>query len=325
MLRIGLTGGIAAGKSAVARRLAELGGVLVDADVLAREVVLPGTEGLAEIASTFGRSVLLPDGSLDRPALGRLVFDDSGARERLNAIIHPRVRLRAAGMIDAADADAIIVEDIPLLVETGQAARFHLVLVVDAPDDVRIERLVHQRGMQRHDAQQRLAAQAGRQERLREADAVVVNDRTLEDLLRAVEVLWHRRIVPFRDNLRAGTPAPPRSGDTPVPGVSGTVGLSRRVRAKLVETLPEGVEVVEVAAAGSNGDTVPATFRVSPEPGTVSRIVDAVAAAGFPPMSSNGTDAGEDGRFRHRSADPGVEVLIVVEAMPAPLSRGPRP
>jgi dephospho-CoA kinase len=196
MLRVGLTGGIGAGKSEVSRRLGERGAVIVDADLLAREAVEPGTAGLAEVVDAFGQGVLGPDGSLDRPALGRLVFADDLARRRLEGIIHPRVRERAAQIEAEAPTDAVVVHDNPLLVEMGQADDFDSVVVVDAPDDVRLDRLVRVRGLSREDAQARIAAQASREERLAVADHVVRNDGGLSSLDAAVDELWARLTAP---------------------------------------------------------------------------------------------------------------------------------
>ncbi|WP_415855670.1 dephospho-CoA kinase [Sinomonas sp. G460-2] len=196
MLRVGLTGGIASGKSEVSRRLAELGAILVDADVLAREVVEPGTDGLAEVAEAFGPEVLADDGGLDRAALGAVVFADPRRRELLNSIIHPRVRARAAEIAAAAPDGAVVVQDIPLLVETGQAASFDVVIVVDAPDEVRIRRLEERNGLSEEQARARMAAQATREERLAVADQVVENAGTLEELRAAVDRLWRDVLAP---------------------------------------------------------------------------------------------------------------------------------
>ena len=147
MLKIGLTGGIASGKSVAAARLKERGAVLVDADALAREVVEPGTEGLQRIAEEFGAGMLDDGGRLDRARLGAAVFGNPGRLAALNGIVHPLVRARAAAMTAAAPGDAVVVQDIPLLVETGQGSSFHLVVVVDAPDDVRLQRMLEHRGM----------------------------------------------------------------------------------------------------------------------------------------------------------------------------------
>jgi dephospho-CoA kinase len=192
MLRVGLTGGIGAGKSEVSRRLAERGAVVIDADVLAREVVAPGTDGLAEVVAAFGPDVLSEDGTLDRPALGSRVFGDDGARRRLEQVIHPRVRARAAELEAQAGPDAVVVHDIPLLVETGRAGDFDVVVVVDAPDDLRVRRLATGRGMAADEARRRIAGQAGRDERLSAADHVIVNDGDLPALDAAVDALWHR-------------------------------------------------------------------------------------------------------------------------------------
>jgi len=189
-LRVGLTGGIGSGKSAVSSRLAARGAVVIDSDVLAREVVAKGTDGLAEVVAAFGDGVLTAEGELDRPAVGRIVFGDEAARRKLEAIIHPRVRARAAEIEAGAPADAVVVHDIPLLVETGQADRFDVVLVVDTPVDVQLERLTTQRGMTEAEAKQRIASQASREERLAVADLVVDNSGTLAELDRRIGEVW---------------------------------------------------------------------------------------------------------------------------------------
>jgi len=187
---VGLTGGIGSGKSAVSSRLASRGAVVIDSDVLAREVVAPGTDGLAEVVKAFGSDVLTADGELDRPALGRIVFGDEAARRKLEAIIHPQVRARAAEIEAAAPADAVVVHDIPLLVETGQADRFDVVLVVDAPIDVQLERLTTQRGMTETEAKQRIASQASREDRLAVAGLVLDNSGSLADLEGRIDEVW---------------------------------------------------------------------------------------------------------------------------------------
>lgn len=193
---IGLTGGIGAGKSAVASRLAAHGAVVIDADQLARDVVAAGTDGLAEVAAVFGDGVLDGGGALDRPALGRLVFDDADARRRLEAIIHPRVRARTAALIAAAGDDAVIVNDVPLLVETGLASGFELVVVVEARTATRVARLVGARGMTEAEARSRIAAQATDEARRAVAHVVLANDGTMDDLYEAVDTLWRTRIAP---------------------------------------------------------------------------------------------------------------------------------
>ena len=190
MLSVGLTGGIGSGKSTVARRLAELGAVVIDSDRLAREVVGPGTPGLAAVVAAFGPEVLAPDGSLDRPAVAARVFADPELRAVLNGIVHPLVRARAQTLTQAAPVDAVVVQDVPLLVENGLAASFDLVVVVDAPDDLRMERLTADRGMTDADARARMAAQATREERLEAADFVLDNSGSTQGLLDQVDALW---------------------------------------------------------------------------------------------------------------------------------------
>jgi dephospho-CoA kinase len=181
-MRVGLTGGVASGKSTVGRILTELGAVLIDADALARGVVAPGTEGLALVVEEFGPEILAPDGSLDRAALGARIFADVEARRSLEAIIHPRVRRRAAEVEAGAPPGSLVVHDIPLLVETGQQADFDAVLVVDVPTSVQRQRMRDLRGLSAADADARLAAQATREDRLAVATYVVDNSGTPEDL-----------------------------------------------------------------------------------------------------------------------------------------------
>lgn len=195
MLRVGLTGGIGSGKSTVARLLVSRGAVLVDADVVAREVVAPGTQGLEEIVAAFGESVLAEDGSLDRPALGRRVFDDEEARARLNAIVHPRVGERSSELVREAeerDPDGVLVHDIPLLVENGLAPAFDAVVVVEADPEIAVRRLVEERGMTEEDARARIAAQADRETRREVADHVIVNEGSEAELEAQVEAVWER-------------------------------------------------------------------------------------------------------------------------------------
>jgi dephospho-CoA kinase len=192
VLTVGLTGGIGSGKSEVSRRLRDLGAVVIDADVLAREVVAKGTAGLADVVEQFGERVLDSEGALDRPKLGAIVFGDDEARRRLEAIIHPRVRARAAEIEAAAGPDAVVVHDIPLLVETGQAGRFDVVVVVDAPPEDQLERLTGRRGMTADEAAARIRSQASREDRLAAAGHVIDNSGTLADLDARVAQVWQR-------------------------------------------------------------------------------------------------------------------------------------
>lgn len=194
-LRVGLTGGIGSGKSTVSARLAEHGADVIDYDQLAREAVEPGTAGLAAIVSRFGDAVLQPDGSLDRPALGSIVFADESARRDLEGITHPAIRELAVARATASVA-AVLVHDHPLLVEMGMAGSCDVVVVVDVPPELQVERLVEQRGMTPEDARSRLAAQLPRDERLAAADVVLDNTGTVDDLLAEVDALWERLSAP---------------------------------------------------------------------------------------------------------------------------------
>jgi len=197
MLRIGLTGGIGSGKSTAAARLAELGATVIDHDLLARQAVAPGSDGLALVAAEFGADVVGRDGTLDRPALGAIVFADPEARTRLNAIVHPIVR-RLADDAEAAvrtdDPGAVVVHEIPLLVETGQTADFDLVLVVHASEEVRVERLMRERGLSRVQALARIRAQATDEDRLAAATVVLAGGSTIHDLRRQVDAFWWDRV-----------------------------------------------------------------------------------------------------------------------------------
>ncbi|MEU8273708.1 dephospho-CoA kinase [Microbispora bryophytorum] len=199
MLKVGLTGGIGSGKSEVSRRLAARGAVVVDADKIAREVVEPGTPGLAEIVEAFGESVLRPDGTLDRERLGAIVFADAEKLKVLNGIVHPKVGERSEQLQREAPDDAVVVYDVPLLAENNLAARYDVVIVVDTPDEVRLERLLRLRGMREADARARIAAQASREERLRIADIVIGNEGSLDDLDAEVDKVWQdlsARVLP---------------------------------------------------------------------------------------------------------------------------------
>jgi dephospho-CoA kinase len=190
VLKIGLTGGIGSGKSEVSRRLAARGAVVIDADKIAREVVEPGTVGLARVVAAFGDEVLRPDGSLNREKLGSIVFADSERLATLNGIVHPLVGERVAQLQREAADDAIVVYDVPLLAENKLAPMYDVVIVVDAADEVRIGRLAEHRGMAEDDAKARIAAQASREERLAVADIVIPNEGSLEELEARVSDVW---------------------------------------------------------------------------------------------------------------------------------------
>lgn len=237
MLRIGLSGGIGSGKSTVSARLAELGAVVIDADVVAREVVEPGTPGLTEIAERFGPGVIGTEGRLDRPALGALVFADDVARRDLEAITHPRIHTRSAELMAAAAPDAVVVHDIPLLVEMGREAHYALTVIVDVPEQVRLDRLVELRGMPADQARARITAQADDEARHAAADVLLDNTGTVEQLLVAVDELWHERLVPFEAALRVGGPA----STVTRPADDYTTDEARRVLSRLRAALRDHV------------------------------------------------------------------------------------
>jgi dephospho-CoA kinase len=207
VLRIGLTGGIGAGKSTVSATFAECGGIIVDGDVIAREVVEPGTEGLAQLVEAFGEDILLPDGALNRPALAAKAFVDDEKRATLNGIVHPQVARRRQEILDAVHDDAVVVEDIPLLVETGMAPLFPLVVVVTADEETRVERLI-KRGMDESDARARIKAQAPEEQRRAIADVLLDNSGSQGELVGSARDLWYDRVLPLAHNIRTQQCAP---------------------------------------------------------------------------------------------------------------------
>lgn len=294
MLKIGLTGGIASGKSVVAARLKERGGVLVDADALAREVVEPGTEGLDRIVAEFGPGMLDDDGRLDRPRLGEAVFGNPERLSALNAIVHPLVRARAAAITAAAGQDAVVVQDIPLLVETGQGAAFHLVVVVDAPDDVRLQRMLEIRGMTPEAAHSRMAAQAARHDRLAAADVVLDNSSTLQHLLDQVDSLWDARLVPFARNLAAGTRAPRQGGPVLEPHRVEWAVQAARIGARLVAAAPDLILAVDhIGSTSVPGlaakDVIDLQVAVR-DLEAAETLAPLLTAAGFPQVRGIGSD-----------------------------------
>ncbi|RSN58099.1 dephospho-CoA kinase [Actinomadura sp. WAC 06369] len=190
MLKVGLTGGIGSGKSEVSARLSGHGAVVIDADRIAREVVEPGTPGLAAVVREFGDGVLLPSGGLDRAKVGSIVFNDADRLAALNAIVHPLVGERMQELMDAAPADAVVVYDVPLLVENGLKDMYDVVVVVDAPEEAQLDRLTSRRGMTEADARARMANQASRDERRAVADHVIDNSGDLGKLHAQVDALW---------------------------------------------------------------------------------------------------------------------------------------
>jgi dephospho-CoA kinase len=207
MLRVGLTGGIGAGKSEVSKSLAAQGAVVIDADLIAREVVAPGTDGLAAVIAAFGPDVLGPDGTLDRVRLGDIVFADQQKLAILNSIVHPRVGARMGELEDGAGPGSVVVHDVPLIAENGLASSYDLVVVVDVPPRTQLDRLIRLRGMSREQAQARIAAQASREQRLAIADIVVDNSGSLAELDRQAGELWselrRRALIASADEAKA--------------------------------------------------------------------------------------------------------------------------
>jgi dephospho-CoA kinase len=287
MLRVGLTGGIGSGKSTVAGRLAEHGATVIDSDRIAREVVAAGTEGLAEIVEQFGAGMLTEDGALDRAALAGVVFTDDAARNRLNAIVHPKIAARTSQLLHAAAPDAIVVHDVPLLVENGMGAAYHLVLVVDAPVDQRVARLVAGRGMSEQDARARMAAQATQDARRAAADVWLDNSGTPDQVLAAVDPLWADRLVPFEANVRLGR-MPERGGPKLVPYDPAWPAQAQRILARL--RLAAGEKALRVDHVGSTSVPGLAAKDVIDVQLTVASMADAdvlaepLARAGFPAL-----------------------------------------
>lgn len=314
----------------MAARLHDRGALLVDADALAREVVEPGTEGLDRIVAEFGKDVLDAAGRLDRPKLGALVFGDAGRLAALNAIVHPLVRARAAAITAAAAADAVVVQDIPLLVETGQGNSFHLVLVVDAPDDVRVQRMRANRGMSEDEARSRMAAQASRMDRLAAADVILDNSGSVEELLEQVDGLWDGRLAPFARNLAAGRRAPRNGGPVLVRHRTEWKQQAARLAARLGAAAPEFILAVDhIGSTSVPGlaakDVIDLQVTVR-DLANADAIVPALADAGFPPVPGIGQDTPKPPhpdpdlwrkRF-HANADPGRPVNIHVRAVGSP-------
>jgi dephospho-CoA kinase len=315
MLRIGLTGGIGAGKSTVSSAFAECGGVIVDGDVISREVVQPGTAGLAALVDHFGPEILLSDGALNRPALAAKAFGDESQRVKLNAIVHPLVATRRAEIVAAVAEDQVIVEDIPLLVESQMAPLFPLVVVVHADADVRLSRLIGIRGMDSADARARIAAQATEAQRRTVADVWLDNSGTEGQLVEQARELWFGRILPFAHNLATGTPA--TESDHLVPADPTWSDQAARIVARLNTTC--GHRALRIDHIGSTAVAEMDARDVIDVQVTVASldIADALAQdllrAGYPRIESVTTDASFDSasdidlwrkRF-HASADPG--------------------
>lgn len=326
MLRIGLTGGIGAGKSTVSSTFSELGGIVVDGDIIAREVVEPGTEGLAKLVDAFGRDILHDSGELNRPALAAVAFSDDEKRQTLNGIVHPLVAHRRSELIEAAAEDAVIIEDIPLLVESQMAPMFPLVIVVNADAELRVKRLIEYRGFTEQDARARIAAQSTEEQRRAVADVWLDNSGSAGALVEQARGLWHGRILPFAHNLRLRRPA--HIEPAVVPSDPSWPDQARRIVARLQTSC--GHRAVRVDHIGSTAvpgldakdiidvQVTVASLEVADE------LAEGLLAAGYPRVATITADNPHSAdtalwhkRF-HASADPGrpTHVHIRVDGWP---------
>ena len=327
MLRVGLTGGIGSGKSTVSAQLAALGAVVVDADVVAREVVQPGTPGLAAVVDRFGADVLADDGTLDRPALGRLVFADPAALRDLEAVTHPAIWARTAELVASARPEAVVVHDMPLLVEKGMTGEYHLVVVVGASEEARTRRLVEARGMTAQDARARIAAQADDEARRAAADVWLPNEGSTQALRAAVLRLWSERLEPFELNLRHGIrsrlahptltapePSWPAEADRLLARIRHAVGDAAVTLHHIGSTAVPGLVAKDVV-------DLQVGVRSLPEADD-ERFVEAMAAAGFVRRPGEWHDNGTDGttwpKRLHGSCDPGRVAHVHVREVGSP-------
>ena len=328
MLRIGLTGGIGSGKSTVAQRLSSHGATVIDADLLAREVVARGSAGLAAIVERFGDGVLDDDGALNRPALGALVFADEGSRRDLEAITHPLIAERTRELVAAAPPDAVVVHDVPLLVEKHYGPGYHLVVVVGAEEETRVKRLMQTRGMTEADARSRIAAQATDEQRRAAADVWLRNDGPKEELLAAVDDLWESRLVPFEENVRGGIRARRSVQLTLVPADPTWPAQAARLAERLHLAFGELARSVDhVGSTAVPGlvakDVIDLQVGVrSLTEADDEALVARLAAAGFPRPEAVAHDSSKDGvpwpkRF-HGSCDPGRPAHVHVREVGSP-------
>ena len=334
MLHIGLTGGIGAGKSTVAAMLTARGAHLIDADRISREVLEPGTSGLAAVTDEFGPGILTPDGSLDRPALASTVFGDDAALRRLNAVVHPLVRAETRARLADLPPDAVVVHDVPLIVENDLAAEYHLVLVAGASEATRIARLERDRGMTAEQVRARMAAQADDAARARVADVWIDNDGAPGGAEAQVASLWRDRIAPYAANIaarqRAGRPEQPELAAPPTPPRTWAVqaeailGRLRRAGGALVRSADHiGSTSVPGLAAK---DVLDLQLGV-PDLAVADELAEVLSDAGFPRLPGHWFDSPKDGlaqpgaawdkRF-HANADPGRAVNLHVRVAGGP-------
>lgn len=329
MLRVGLTGGIGSGKSTVANRLAEHGAVLVDSDRIARAVVEPGTPGLAAIAEAFGTGVLAADGSLDRAALAARAFAGEESRRRLNGILHPLIGQRTAELMAGAADDAIVVHDVPLLVENDLAPAYHLVVVVDAPVEVRVRRLVEARGMTEEDARARIRAQATEDQRRAVADVWLDNGGRRDAVLAEVDELWADRLVPFEANLRLRKPRPPASPVLSAYDPSWPLQAERRLARLRQLAGPRLARADHIGSTAVPGlpakDVLDLQLTVSTLD-DADALAEALADAGFPRLEGEWVDDPQGGgtpwpKRLHVGADPKRAVNLHVRSVETPAWR----
>ncbi len=337
MLRVGLSGGIGSGKSTVSARLAKFGAVVVDGDLVAREVVAPDTPGLAEVTDRFGVDLLDADGTLNRPALGAIVFADAAARRDLEAITHPLIAERSAELMSQAPPDAVVVHDLPLLVEKQLGAAYHLVVIVGADEDERLRRLVDERGMDVAQARQRMATQAGDVERRAAADVWLDNGRSVRDLHTQVDRLWRERLTPFERNVRDRIPARrPETLRIVAPDPTWP-GQAQRVTARLRRALGEMAVAIDhvgsTSIAGMPAKDVIDLQVVVRDLADVdpSEVVTALADAGFPraegvwrdhaQVHGPGSAVSTWPKRLHGGADPGRVVHVHVRTVDSPARR----
>ncbi|HEX6360369.1 dephospho-CoA kinase [Actinophytocola sp.] len=328
MLRVGLTGGIGSGKSTVARRLAEHGAVLIDADKIAREVVEPGTEGLEEVRAAFGDEVI-SDGALDRAKLAAKVFTDEAARATLNGIVHPRIRTRTVELMAAAPDDAIVVHDVPLLVEAHLGSAYHLVLVVDTPEEDRVHRVVRDRGMPETDVRARIKAQASEAARRAAADVWLDNSGSRDEVAAVVDALWADRLVRFEANIRLHRRAEygsPRLVDPDPTWPAQAARLTARLAGAAGDLARRVDHIGSTSVPGLGAkDVIDLQVTVGSFE-DADRMADALAGAGFPKHPTIDRDnpkpyAPDPEQWRkryHGNADPGrpANVHIRVEGTP---------
>lgn len=311
MLRIGLTGGIGAGKSTVSSTFSEYGAIVVDGDVIAREVVEPGTTGLAQLVEAFGEDILAPDGTLNRPALAAVAFSDDDKRATLNGIVHPLVGQRRTELIAAAADDAVVVEDIPLLVESQMAPMFPLVIIVHADEDLRVSRLIEYRGFSEADARARIRAQATEAQRRAVADVWLDNSGSADQLVEQARTLWYERILPFAHNVQQREPA--RVAPHLVPYDPSWPEQAARVLARLNTACGHRAQRIDhigsTAIAGLDAKDVLDVQVTVDSLDTADELSEALLTAGYPRIEGITADVAKpDGRstvaeFDHSSDD----------------------